>query len=849
MESLFITVSLLIALFLFASRFRRKFSNLPPTVFPSLPVIGHLYLLKKPIYRTFARISAKHGPILLLRFGSRRVLLVSSPSAAEECFTKNDIIFANRPRLLAGKILGSNYSSIGWAPYGDHWRNLRRISTIEIFSSHRLNDFHDIRADEGRLLIRKLISESFSPVHFKSVFHEMTLNVMMRMISGKRYFGGSGDLEEEGKRFRDMIKETALVADTSNLGDHLPMMRWFGMNGLEKKLIALQKKRDIFFQGLIEQHRKVEGVEVENNNNNNTMIKVLLQLQKSDPEYYTDQLITSFCLNLLTAGTDTSASTTEWALSLLLNHPHVLKKAQNQIDSHVGGSRLLDESDMNKLPYIRCILNETLRMYPAVPLLVPHESSDDCVVSGYHVPSGTMLLVNQWAIHRDPELWSDPEKFHPERFESKNDGFSFMPFGSGRRSCPGEGLAMRMVGMTLGLLIQCFDWERIGEEMVDMSEGSGLTMPKAQPLVAKCRPRPITHNLIALESFTMFQFQSAFPRRLGSAAGNNFTPRRCLPPVYGSTSALPPANGLISRLSPSHLPFHVVHVRKSDFEQDTSTASKRGFVVDGELDECDQEDGVSSQNLKLTIDAFTYDFFHPHGPKDKRKWEDEVIKKEGITGNENEVLKFCLTNYAVSNGYPISIIKSSFQRVQAKCGFDSKSNRCPFKSWASWMGTEHSFQVKGLCDDHNCVREYRYSSLDNPDRISKQFMKHLSAKPKMKAKEMGEELKKKFLCLVSRGQCYRDKKKALEILNGKLTKHYARIWDYGGKILRSNLGRKFKEWFLQLLVDDLALRDDGGITIISNHLKGLVESAKEILPSVEQHRQCVRHVYANFKKT
>ncbi|CAH1422020.1 unnamed protein product [Lactuca virosa] len=500
MEYLFITVLLLLASFLFASHFRRKFSNLPPTLFPTLPLIGHLHLLKKPLYRTFAAISAKHGPILLLRFGFRRVLVVSSRSASEECFTKNDIIFANRPRLLAGKILGSNYTSIGWSSYGDHWRNLRRISTIEIFSSHRLNDLRDIRVDEGRLMIRRLMSECSSPVNFKSVFHEMKLNLMMRMISGKRYFGGSGELEEEGKRFQEMVKETALVADTSNLGDHLPIMRWFGMKGLEKKMIDLQKKRDAFFQELIERQRKVDGIELENKKNN-TMIEVLLQLQKTDPEYYTDEIITSFCLNLLTAGTDTSASTSEWALSLLLSHPHVIKKAQKEIDSHVGKNRLVDESDMSSLPYIRCIVNETLRMYPTVPLLVPHESSEDCVVGGFHIPRGTMLLINQWAIHRDPDLWNDPEKFLPERFESlesTKDGFRFMPFGSGRRSCPGEGLAMRMVCLTIGLLIQCFDWEEIGEEMVDMREGLGLTMPKAQPLVAKCRPRPITHNLISV---------------------------------------------------------------------------------------------------------------------------------------------------------------------------------------------------------------------------------------------------------------------------------------------------------------------------------------------------------------
>ncbi|XP_071733909.1 cytochrome P450 81Q32-like [Rutidosis leptorrhynchoides] len=492
MGPFFITIGLLVAAsFLFVANIRSKNSNLPPTIFPTIPIIGHLYLMKRPLYRTLATLSAKHGPILFLRFGSRNVLIVSSPSISEECFTKNDIIFANRPRLLAGKILGYNFTSLGWAPYGDHWRNIRKISITEIFSSNRLQEFEEVRADEGRLVIRKLIFES-SPVNLSDVFHELTLNVMTRMIFGKRYFGG--EMEDEGKRFHEIVREAFLLGGTSNLGDHLPILRWFGVNGLEKKLMVLQKKRDKFLQGLIDQIRNVED-----GSKKNTMIQVLLKLQEKDTEYYSDELIKSFILNLLAAGVDTSSTTMEWAFSLLLNNPCVLLKARNEINIRVGQNRLLDESDLANLPYLRCIVNETLRLYPAAPMLVPHESSDDCVVGGYNIPRGTMLLVNQWAIHRDPALWSDPEKFDPERFEGlqgTRDGIRLMPFGFGRRSCPGEGLATRMVGSTLGLLIQCFDWKKVSKEMVDMSEGPGLTMPKAQPLLAHCRPRAMIRNLI-----------------------------------------------------------------------------------------------------------------------------------------------------------------------------------------------------------------------------------------------------------------------------------------------------------------------------------------------------------------
>lgn len=203
---------------------------------------------------------------------------------------------------------------------------------------------------------------------------------------------------------------------------------------------------------------------------------------------------------MLSAGTDTTAGTMEWVLSLLLNNPESLKKTQEEIDNHTGKSRLINDSDLPHLPYLQGVILETFRVCPVAPVLVPHESSEDCRIGGFRVPRGTMVLVNMWAIHNDPQLWEEPRKFKPERFlkmEGQREGFVFMPFGYGRRGCPGENLAMRVIGLTLGLLIQCFEWERIGEEMVDMTEGPGLTMPKAQPLLAKCKPRQEMVTLIS----------------------------------------------------------------------------------------------------------------------------------------------------------------------------------------------------------------------------------------------------------------------------------------------------------------------------------------------------------------
>lgn len=185
-------------------------------------------------------------------------------------------------------------------------------------------------------------------------------------------------------------------------------------------------------------------------------------------------------------------------MSLILNHPEVLKKARAELDNYVGQEKLVDEPDLPKLNYLQCIINETLRLFPAAPLLVPRESSDDCTIGGFNVPRGTMLLTNGWAIQRDPQVWEDPTSFRPERFVSgESEAYKLVPFGLGRRQCPGAGLANRVMGLTLGALIQCFDWERVSEELVDLSEGRGLTMPKDKPLEAMCKAREEMINVLS----------------------------------------------------------------------------------------------------------------------------------------------------------------------------------------------------------------------------------------------------------------------------------------------------------------------------------------------------------------
>ncbi|KAM7278336.1 hypothetical protein ACFE04_005470 [Oxalis oulophora] len=491
--SWYLYIPIFLALHLFTKHFLHKLQNLPPTPFLSLPIIGHLYLLSQPLHRTLSVLSKRHGSILFLQLGSCKALVVTSPSLAEECFTKNDVVFANRPNLAVGKYLAHNFTSLAWAPYGDLWRNLRRIASLELLSTYRLQSLASIRADEVKTVIQKLLvlnHDRSRTVDMKTMIYELTMNVMTTVIAGKRFCGENIADAEEAKRFRAINEETFRLAGKGYVGDFLP---WMKSKVFERELMKIQGKRDEFMQSLIDNNRKI----IVDGKKNKTLIEVLLTLQETEPEYYTDQIIKGLMIVLLDAGTETTTATTEWAFSQLLNNPDILQKAQQEIDTHIGHERLIKESDLSQLHYLSNIISETMRLHPPVPLLVPHFSSEDCIVGGYKVPGGTMLLVNVWAMQNDPGLWVEPTRFNPERFELKEkpdegvrDGFKLMPFGSGRRSCPGESMGMRMIGLSLGTLLQCFEWERVGKEMVDMSEGRGFTMPKALPLIAKCSPRP-----------------------------------------------------------------------------------------------------------------------------------------------------------------------------------------------------------------------------------------------------------------------------------------------------------------------------------------------------------------------
>ncbi|KAI9118326.1 hypothetical protein K1719_010658 [Acacia pycnantha] len=311
----------------------------------------------------------------------------------------------------------------------------------------------------------------------KNWLGEITLNVVFRMVVGKRF------AETQGK---DTIQKTLRdwfdLSGSFVISDALPYLRWLDLGGQERAMRKTAKDLDQFIQFWLDEHRHNRddaGSREAKPKHGDFMDVLVSSVDEAEmiDGHDADSTIKATSLALILAATDTTTVTLTWALSLLMNNPEVLKKAVHELDSQVGKERIVVESDLKNLHYLQAIIKEAMRLYPAAPLSVIHESMEDCTVAGYHIPSGTRLLTNLSKIHRDPRVYEDPLEFKPERFltthkniDLRGQHFELIPFGAGRRICPGISFALQITQLTLASLLHGFDVSTVDNQAVDMRE-------------------------------------------------------------------------------------------------------------------------------------------------------------------------------------------------------------------------------------------------------------------------------------------------------------------------------------------------------------------------------------------
>ncbi|KAK4484449.1 hypothetical protein RD792_007032 [Penstemon davidsonii] len=452
---------------------------------------------------TLADMADKYGPIFTIRLGVHQALVVSNVELVKEIFTRYDVAVSSRPKLKATKHLGYNFAMFGFSPYGPYWRELRKVVSLELLSSRRIELFKHIRVSEISQSINELYKlweekkdgSGRVSVEMKQWFGDLSLNVILRMVAGKRFFDASDD-RKEARRCRRVMRDSFYLAGQFVAADAMPFLGWLDLGGYEKKMKKTAKELDELIENWLEEHKKNNEFSDKPQDFMDVMLSAA-QTANLKGQFDPDTIIKSTCTSLIAGGSDTTSVMLVWALSLLLNNPQVLKRAQEELDIHIGKERRVNESDLNNLVYLQAIIKETLRLYPAGPLGGTREFTQDCTIGGHHVAKGTWLMVNLYKLQRDPRAWpDDPLEFKPERFltthksmDVKGQDFELIPFGAGRRICPGANLGLQMLHFVLANLLQGFEILTKDNELVDMTESAGLTNSKATPLDVLLAPR------------------------------------------------------------------------------------------------------------------------------------------------------------------------------------------------------------------------------------------------------------------------------------------------------------------------------------------------------------------------
>ncbi|CAI0546948.1 unnamed protein product [Linum tenue] len=477
-------ISITVLAVIIASRFLAAPSSskkpLPPGPKP-WPIIGNLPHMGRKPHISFRNLSNIYGPLISLRLGSQLLVVVSSPAAAAEVLKTHDRLFSGRyvPRALPYDTAELDRKAVVWATNcNDQWKAFRTMFRNEIFSAKAIESQAAVREKKVAEMVEFFGGNLGESVCIREVVFATIFDMLSNLMFSRDFIGFE----------RSLIQRLIELGVSPNLADFFPVMKNLDPQGLRREATRRCNELYSLWQRDVKERRE-RGGERERSDDTKDFLDILLENGLDDDQ------VDWLSLELFTAGTDTNTATIEWAMTELIRNRGVMNKLREELKREVlpliSGKPLIDEAMAARLPYLNAIVKETLRLHPPVSLLPPHRASESCELLNYTIPEGAYITVNVWAIGRDPTVWDDdPGTFKPERFiGSKTDfraqHFELVPFGGGRRMCPGMPLSARLIPLVLAALVRNFDWclpNEVDPAKLDMSEKFGLALQKELPL-------------------------------------------------------------------------------------------------------------------------------------------------------------------------------------------------------------------------------------------------------------------------------------------------------------------------------------------------------------------------------
>ncbi|KAI3731300.1 hypothetical protein L1987_62488 [Smallanthus sonchifolius] len=467
----------------------RRGQNLPPSPY-SWPIIGNLpYMLKGPhIY--FTELSRFYGPLCSVKLGTHLFVIGSSPLAATEIMRAYDRLPTYRWVPKAGQDGLQDYSLIWASECTHHWKLLRSLCRTELFSVKGLDSQSVLREKNADKMVGFLKTKHGKVVNVRELMFATTVNILGNICFSNDFVG----LEDDGKDSRGLkraLYNLMKLGTTPNIADFYPRFEGLDPQGLKKKTSEAMSEAFSVWEHIIKERRGTWESQKGSGYDEHDFLDTMIRCGFSDLQ------INQLTVELFSGGTHSTASTIEWALAELIKNKESMFAIQNELAKQIGSTTCIKESHVSRLPYLHACVKETLRLHPPAPLLHPQAILEGCEIMNYTVPKNSQMILNVWAMGRDPSLWEDPLSFKPERFcdsnvDFKGQDFKFLPFGVGRRMCPGYPYAIKQIHLMLASLVQNFDWflpDNIDLSKLDMTENFGIISQRKKPLmvIPKCK--------------------------------------------------------------------------------------------------------------------------------------------------------------------------------------------------------------------------------------------------------------------------------------------------------------------------------------------------------------------------